>query len=110
MQAVYRTISTHTNSSDALVIVDWQQSPFNLSYAVELPAGVTATYTVQYTLDDVNDASFTPIWIPDPTNGNATTTSAAGSYSFAIRALRVNCSALAGGTARLAILQGSSAR
>lgn len=110
MQAIYRPISTHTGTADALVVVDWQQSPFNMSYVVELPEGVTATYTVQYTLDDVNDASFTPIWLPDPTNGNATSTSAGGSYSFPIRALQVNVTALAGGNARLALIQGSSAR
>lgn len=95
---------------------DWMQSPFNLSYALELAAAATATYTVSYTLDDVNlandqygAAAWTPIWLPDPTNGNATSVSAGGYYSFSIRGLRVIVSALTG-TARLAVIQGMSSR
>lgn len=110
MQAIYRTISTHTGSGDALIPVDWQQSPFNLAYAVELPSGVTATFTVQWTLDDVNDSAFTPVWFPDPTNGSSQTTSVSGVYTTPIRAIQVNCSALSGGNARLAVIQGGSAR
>lgn len=108
-QAIYQTISTSTNSGDGLVLPDWQQSPFNLSYAVLLVGAATATFTVQYTLDDINNAAITPIWVADPTNGSAQTANAGGSYSFPIRGLRVNVSALSG-TLRLAVIQGSSAR
>ncbi len=109
---IYQTITTHTNSSDGLKLIDRAQSPFNVSWAVEVPAGVTTSYTVQYTLDDVNDAAWTPVWFPDPINSTAQTASVAGNYLSPITAIRVNVSALSGGTAliRLAILQGSSAR
>jgi hypothetical protein len=96
---------------------DWIQSPFNLSYAVELAAGTSATYTMSYTLDDVNQqidhygsAAWTPIWLPDLTLGGTTTVSAGGYYSFPIRGLRVVVSALSGGNARFAVLQGQSSR
>ena len=47
---------------------DYVQSPFNLSFAVELAGGTTGTYTVSYTLDDpqpqitnYGDTAWTPI-------------------------------------------------
>lgn len=90
---------------------DWLQSPFNLSYAVEYAAGTTGTYTVSYTLDDPNDATWTPIWIADPTNGVAQTAAAGGFYTFPIRGLRVIFSAIGGATsARFAIIQGQTSR
>lgn len=101
----YIPITTHTGTADAQFNADWALRPFNLSYAVEVPGGVTISYTVQYTLDDVNDLSWTPVWIADPTNGSAQTATQGGFYSFPIRGLRVNVTALAGGTARLAVIQ-----
>ena len=95
-------------------VPDWQQSPFNLSYVVEVPAGVTISYTVLYTLDDVNDPTWTPIWLPDLTNASAQTATKAGFYSEfnsgPIRGLEVIVASISGGSARFAILQGSSAR
>jgi hypothetical protein len=96
---------------------DWIQSPFNLSYAVEFAAGTSGTYTVSYTLDDPNEqidrygaVAWTPIWLADPTNGAVQTASAGGYYTFPIRGLRVIVSALSGGNARFAVLQGQSSR
>lgn len=115
-QAKYQTITTATSGSDGLCLPDWQQTPFSLSYAVEVPAGVTTSFTVQYTLDDVNDPTWTPVWIADPTNGTAKTGTVAGFYGPGtsgpgpIRGLRVNVSSLTGGVAslRFAVLQGST--
>ena len=101
---------------------DWQQSPFDLSYVVEVPSGVTISYTVQYSLDDASggDPSFnqgwTPLFVADPTNGTAQTATAHGSYGvgFAIRCLQVIVASISGVTAsnppRLAVIQGGSAR
>lgn len=89
--------------------LDTTQSPFNMSYAVELAAGTTGTYTVNYTLDDPNDPNWTPVWIPDPINGAAQTTSQGGFYDWSIRGLQVVFSALGGSnSARLAVLQGTT--
>jgi hypothetical protein len=106
-QPIYRTI---TATGTTIIPVDGQQSPFNLAYAVEVPAETTISFTVQFTLDDVNDASWTAVWIADPTDGGAQTATAAGSYTTPIRALQVTVASISGGNARLTIVQGSSAR
>lgn len=112
----YQTITTHASASDGLYMADWAQTPFSLSYAVEVPGGVTTSFVVQYTLDDLNDLTVTPTWIADPTNGTAKTGTVAGFYGPGtsgpgpIRALRVSVSSLSGGVAtlRFAVLQGST--
>lgn len=91
------------------VYPDFAQTPFNLSYAVEFAASTTGTYQVSYTLDDPNDANWTPIWNADPTNGTDQTTSGTGIYIAPIRGLRVIFSALGGTTlARFIVLQGNT--
>lgn len=39
----------------APVNLDWMQSPFNASIAVDIVSPATCTYSVQYTDDDLND-------------------------------------------------------
>lgn len=89
--------------------VDDQQSPFCLRWAVELAATGTISYTVKYTLDDVNDASWTTIWINDSVAGSAQTGTKDNTYVAPIRALQVVTTTLTVG-ARCVVLQGSSAR
>ena len=89
---------------------DWQQSPFGMSYAIEVPGGVTTSFSLSYTLDDVNDLSWSPVLIADPTHGGSTVVTAFGHYSFPIRSLLVDVAALSGGSIRFAVLQGSRAR
>ncbi len=89
-------------------MLDHLQSPFNASYAVVL-VGATATFGVQFTLDDPNNANVTPVWFNDATNGTGVTASAVGNYTFPVRALRLNVAALSGGTIRFVVLQGSTA-
>ena len=91
---------------------DWLETPFDISYAIELASGTTGTYTVSYSMDDPNDATWTPVWIADPTNGSAQTTSQAGYFdNHRIRGIRVIFSALGGtASARFVILQGMSSR
>lgn len=103
-----------TAPSTVVHLVDYQQSPFNLSYAVEVPGGVTISYTVLYTFDDPNDLAWTPIWLPDITNPAAQTATKAGFYTTAnsgpIRGLEVIVASISGGSARFVVLQGSTAR
>lgn len=108
----YQFVTTTTNAGDGLYVPDWYQTPFDLSYCVEVPAGVTASFLLQYSLDDVNDPSWVPVWLPDPTNGVARAVTIGGFYSFRIRALRLNVATLTGGAARVrfAVLQGQSSR
>lgn len=113
-QPIYKTIAA-TGLFDTWL--DDQQSPFNLSYAVEVPAGVTTSFTVLFSLDNPNDAAWTPLFFADPSNGTAKTATVFGNYNTAtspgvIRGLRVNVASLTGGVAllRLVVLQGSTAR
>ncbi|HEX3587793.1 MAG TPA: hypothetical protein VH024_17470 [Candidatus Angelobacter sp.] len=109
-QAFYQVISA-TGATAGLYGADWQQSPFNLTYVVEVPGGTTVSYSVQYTLDDMNDLTWTPIWINDSVNGSATTVTGTNTYKEQpIRWLRVNVASISGGNIRFAVLQGSSAR
>ncbi len=103
-----------TTAATYVHIPDFAQSPFNLSYVVEVPGGVTISYTVLYTVDDVNDLTWTPLWLADITNAGAQTATKAGFYtdfnSGPIRGLEVIVASISGGNARFAVLQGSSAR
>lgn len=114
MAAAFRqVITTHASGNDGLYVADWQQSPFGLTYTVEVPGGVTASFIVYWTLDDLNDATATPLWIADAINGTAKVASVGGTYGPApIRALRVSVSSLSGGVAHIvfSVIQGSSAR
>jgi hypothetical protein len=104
---ISHTISATTTG--LVVPVDDQQSPVCLRWFVNLAAAATISYTVQYTGDDVNDATWTPIWISDSVAGTAQTTSISNGYTTPIMALRIVVTAITG-TARFVVLQGSSAR
>ncbi len=91
----------------ATIPVDPAANPFSLSYAVELAAGATGSFSVFYSLDDPNDATWTPVWFSDLTLGAAQTASVSGGYSRPIRQLRVAFTALTG-SARVIVLQGLS--
>lgn len=66
----------------------------------------TPNWTVQQTLDNVNDASITPTWFnhPDTSTMVAQTVSRLGSYSFCPSAVRVVINSGAG-TVRMTLLQ-----
>lgn len=89
--------------------LDWLTAPPNTSYAVELAAGATASWTASYSLDDPNDLTWTQIFIPDPTNGTAQSATQGGFYGYPVQTLKIVFSALTG-TARIVVLQGMSAR
>jgi hypothetical protein len=81
------------------LILDHAQSPFNVSFALELISG-TGTFGVQFTLDDVNSATGTALplvgqsanttvtWFSDANAGPGQTASTTGNYMFPVRAVR----------------------
>ncbi len=100
----YQTVNSTGTTSP--VCMDWTLVPFNASFAVELQGNTTATFAVQYTLDDVNGAG-TVTWFNDANVGANSTTSAAGNYIAPVRSLRLNTSTLsASGTIQFVVLQG----
>jgi len=74
-----------------------------LSLAVEVSAGANLTYTVQYTLSDLQ-AGETAVWI-DTTNLAGKTASAAASLDSPATAVRLNVTARASGSAQLVVRQ-----
>lgn len=105
MSAASRSL---TAAGVATVVLDRFQTPFNVSYAVELIGGPTAAYAVQFTLDDVNDTSITAVWFDDANNPTGTAASAVGNYAFPVRAIRANAATLTGGSLRFKVMQGGS--
>lgn len=88
---------------------DWMEAPFNVSWSVEgIGGGVTMTYNVEATLDDLNDTSITPVWTALVT-GLAINES--GSVTQPIRALRCKpTGGPAGGSPVFRCIQGMTAR
>lgn len=88
--------------SPKIFIVDYFQS--NIGVQVHVISGGPAT--VEFTLDDVNDATITPVWILCATPLNSVVADAAGFISQSpVRALRYTCTV--GGSARFTAVEGS---
>lgn len=103
----YQTVSA---PGTAAYYPDWMQSPFNMTWVLEVPAGVTVSYTVQWTADDINDTSWTPVWLADSVAGTAQTASQGNFYMWPIRGIRVTVASVSGGSVRFAVLEGMSSR
>ena len=91
------------------VSLDWTQPVFNVSLAYELQGSSTATFSVQFTLDDVNNTSVvaTATWFEDANIAASSTASVVSNYMFPVRAVRHITSGLsANGSAVFAVLQG----
>jgi hypothetical protein len=86
-------------------LVDSQQSPFNASVGVAVLG--TATYGIEYTLDDVNNSAITPVWFADANLPPGQTASGVSNYMFPVQAIRVNITALTGAGLRFTVLQGT---
>ena len=89
----------------APVILDWTLVPFNASFAVEMQGNTTATFGVQFTLDDPTTA--TPKWFYDSNVGQNSTATFVGNYIAPVRAVRLETVSLtSGGSIIFAVLQG----
>jgi len=116
-EAIYQQING--TATGTAIILDNAQTPFNVSFAVELQSG-TATFGVQFTLDNPNAAidlgfpgylgtavNTTVTWLSDANVGPGTTTSSVGNYMFPVRAVRcVVASASATALLQFVVLQG----
>lgn len=98
----YQTHTT-TGAKDP-VLLDWTLTPFAVSVGVELASG-TATFKVQYTLDDLNSSSPTPYWFDDANIPAGTTATDITNYVVPIRAVRLNIAAISG-TVNFKVVQG----
>ncbi len=86
--------------------------PFNVAIQVYVPNGVTATYSVEYTLDELNlqDNTANPNirWMTDPQFPVGSTATITGNYLFPISAVRLNVATLTGGSLELKTRQSFS--
>ena len=92
----YKDITKAGTGRSAICVVDDFQTPFNVGVAVSISA--TATFTVEYSLDDPNAAGYSPAtanWYVAPgfTSGSA---AIAGAITIPCRAVCVNVSASTG--------------
>ena len=96
---------TNAAGTGTAIVLDWTQPVFNASFAVELQGSSTATFGVQFTLDDLTTT--TPKWYYDANVGQNTTATFVGNYMFPVRAVRLETVSLsAGGSIIFAVLQG----
>jgi hypothetical protein len=100
----YQLISA--TGSGTPVAVDWTVLPPNLSFAVELQGNATATFGVQYTLDDLNTSRATA-WYYTTDVPQGSTATYVGSLVKPVTALRCEVASLtAAGSIIFAVLQG----
>lgn len=95
-----------TTGAKTPYILDYAQSPFNVSVQVVLEGASTATYGVQYTLDDPDETRWTPVWTDDANLPTGQTANGVSNYLFPVRAVRINIAAISG-TVRFTTIQGT---
>ena len=87
-------------------------APFSVAIQVYVPGGVTTTYSVEYTLDELvlQDGTANPNvrWTTDPQFPVGSSATITGNYLFNISAIRVNVATLSGGSLELKVRQGVS--
>ena len=82
-------------------------TPFNVGIGCDLSAGGSATYTVQYTYDDVFASNFVPAsaaWF-DLTGITAQTADKDGSIISPVTAVRLNVTVWGAGTVTMTVIQ-----
>ena len=84
--------------------VDYKQDPMNLGVGCVVVSG-TATYSVEYTFDDVFDTTVTPVAFALSTI-TAATTSKDGVINTPVRAIRLNVTGGASPVVSMTMIQG----
>jgi hypothetical protein len=103
-QAIYLNGASGGQASFNL---DPMVTPFNASVAIVLLSGASATYGIQYALDDpitVSDAN--AHWLNSSQLPAGQTASAAMSFYGPVYRVRVNIASLSGGNLLMQVLQG----
>jgi len=101
---VYRTYTA--TGAQTPVALNYYQTPGNVSVGVWLVNSATATFGVEFTLDDPQSANAR--WYDDPVLGPTSSASGVTSYLYPVRAVRLNISAISG-TVEFKVLQGMPA-
>jgi hypothetical protein len=99
-----KKITVSAVAASAWLPVDYKQDPMNLSVGCVVVSG-TATYSVEYTYDDVFDATVTPVAFALSTI-TAQTTSKDGVINQPVRAIRLNVTAGVSPVVAMTMIQG----
>ncbi|MBB3411208.1 hypothetical protein FHT87_005161 [Rhizobium sp. BK316] len=87
-------------------------APFSVAIQVYVPGGVTTTYSVEYTLDDLllqdNTANPNVRWTTDPQFPVGSSATITGNYIVPIAAVRLNVATITGGSIELKVRQSLS--
>lgn len=87
---------------------DWMQSPFGVSWSMEGLGAVTGTYTIEQTMDDLNNSAITPVWTSILADLTANAQGNIGTPCTFVRA-RFTTGPV-GGSVRFRCIQGMSSR
>ncbi len=87
--------------SSAAIPLDHYQTPFNVGIGVVVNGSVN--YTIQHTIDNVQDATVTPTWFSHPSLAGLAA-NADGNYAFPVTAVKILVNSGAG-TATATIVQ-----
>lgn len=101
-----------TVGTSDLAVTDWIQvdhrmNPFLVGFRVSLSSGAALTYSVEHTLDNIQDISVIQAGVEVGINATVATetTEQEGNYVLPIRALRLATSAFTSGTATITVMQ-----
>ena len=101
---MYATKTVSSQTTSAWIPMDDNQAAFNASVVVTVSG--TLTYSVEFTLDNVQDPTITPTAFLTTLTGATTSQSLAVHYP--VKAFRLNVTAFTSGSAIITVLQGSS--
>ena len=107
-----RFVSISTTGASDPYNLDPTIAPFNVAIQVYVGGGVTTTYSVEYTLDELmlQDGSANPNvrWTTDPQFPVGSSATITGNYLFPLSAVRLNVATLTGGSLELKTRQSIS--
>lgn len=101
---MYATKTVSSQTTSGWIPMDDNQAAFNASVAVAVSG--TLTYSVEFTLDNVQDPTITPTVFSTTLVGATASQSLAVHYP--VKAFRLNVTAFTAGSATITVLQGSS--
>lgn len=107
-----RFVSISATGTSVAFNLDPSIAPFNVAIQVYVAGGVTTTYSVEYTLDELmlqdNTANPNVRWTTDPQFPVGSSATITGNYLFPISAVRLNVATLSGGSLELKTRQSFS--
>jgi hypothetical protein len=89
-------------------LADWSIAAFNVNVQVYIPAGVTVSYEIDFTLDDLNSQLQSPPpveWTTAATFPVGSIGTTASNFTAPVQALRLNVASITGGVIYLKIIQ-----